>query len=33
MSWKYESIIEGMNVATWEWNIQTGETVFNEHWA
>ena len=27
------SIIEGTNVGTWEWNIQTGETVFNERWA
>lgn len=27
------NIIEGTNVGTWEWNIQTGETVFNERWA
>ncbi|MCP3965990.1 MAG: diguanylate cyclase [Lentisphaerae bacterium] len=26
-------ILEGTNVATWEWNIQTGETIFNERWA
>lgn len=26
-------ILEGTNVGTWEWNVQTGETVFNEHWA
>jgi PAS domain S-box-containing protein len=26
------NIIEGTNVGTWEWNIQTGETVFNEKW-
>ncbi|MCJ8501556.1 PAS domain S-box protein [Desulfatitalea alkaliphila] len=26
-------IIEGTNVGTWEWNLQTGETVFNERWA
>ncbi len=26
-------IIEGTNVGTWEWNIQTGETIFNERWA
>ncbi len=26
-------IIEGTHVGTWEWNVQTGETVFNEHWA
>jgi len=30
---RLESIIEGTNVGTWEWNIQTGETVFNEKWA
>ncbi len=27
------SVIEGTNVGTWEWNIQTGETIFNERWA
>lgn len=27
------SIIEGTDVGTWEWNVQTGETVFNERWA
>lgn len=26
-------IIDGTNLATWEWNIQTGETIFNERWA
>ena len=26
-------IIKGTNVGTWEWNIQTGETIFNEQWA
>jgi PAS domain S-box-containing protein len=26
-------IIEGTNIGTWEWNIQTGETVFNDRWA
>lgn len=26
-------IIEGTNVGTWEWNIETGETIFNETWA
>lgn len=25
--------IEGTRVGTWQWNIQTGETVFNERWA
>jgi diguanylate cyclase (GGDEF)-like protein/PAS domain S-box-containing protein len=28
-----ESIIEGTQAGTWEWNIQTGETVFNQKWA
>jgi len=27
------SIIEGTNVGTWEWNIETGETRFNDRWA
>ena len=27
------SIISGTNVGTWEWNVQTGETLFNERWA
>jgi PAS domain S-box-containing protein len=26
-------IIKGTNVGTWEWNVQTGETRFNEQWA
>ena len=26
-------ILEGTNVGTWEWNIQTGETIFNQRWA
>jgi len=30
---RLENIIKGTNVGTWEWNIQTGETVFNERWA
>ncbi|MCF7817989.1 MAG: CHASE domain-containing protein [Kiritimatiellales bacterium] len=27
------SIIQGTNVGTWEWNVQTGDVVFNETWA
>ncbi len=27
------NILEGTNAGTWEWNVQTGETVFNERWA
>lgn len=26
-------IIEGTQAGTWEWNVQTGETRFNERWA
>jgi PAS domain S-box-containing protein len=33
LNWRLEGIIEGTNVGTWEWNVQTGETVFNEEWA
>ncbi len=27
------NILEGTNAGTWEWNVQTGETIFNETWA
>ncbi|WPJ96069.1 PAS domain S-box protein [Coraliomargarita algicola] len=27
------SIIEGTEVGTWDWNLQTGELVLNERWA
>jgi PAS domain S-box-containing protein len=30
---RLDDIIKGTNVGTWEWNIQTGETIFNERWA
>ncbi len=30
---RQESIIEGTFAGTWEWNVQTGVTVFNEMWA
>ena len=30
---RLSSILKGTNAGTWEWNIQTGETVFNEKWA
>lgn len=26
-------ILEGTNVGTWEWDIKTGQSVFNERWA
>lgn len=27
------NIIEGTKLGTWEWNVQTGETIFNRRWA
>lgn len=27
------SVIEGTHIGTWEWNVQTGQTVFNDRWA
>lgn len=27
------SVIEGTHIGTWEWNVLTGETQFNERWA
>ncbi len=27
------AILEGTNVGTWEWNVETGEIVYNERWA
>lgn len=30
---RLNQIIEGTHVATWEWNVQTGWTQFNERWA
>ena len=30
---RYKKIIEGTDMGTWQWNIQTGETIFNEQWA
>lgn len=26
-------ILKGTNVGTWEWNVETGETIFNKRWA
>ena len=28
-----ELVIKGTRIGVWDWNIQTGETVFNERWA
>ena len=30
---RLSNVIEATNVGTWEWNVQTGATVFNPRWA
>lgn len=30
---RLNAIINGTNVGTWEWNIQTGEAIYSERWA
>lgn len=30
---RLENIIRATDIGTWEWNVKTGETVFNERWA
>jgi diguanylate cyclase (GGDEF)-like protein/PAS domain S-box-containing protein len=30
---RLERIIAGTGVGTWEWNVQTGQVVFNDRWA
>ena len=30
---RLEFVIDGSNLGTWSWNVQTNETVFNETWA
>ncbi len=30
---RLDNILHGTNAGTWEWNVQTGETIFNERWA
>lgn len=30
---RLQNIIEGTRAGTWEWNVQTGATIFNERWA
>ncbi|WP_150306144.1 PAS domain-containing protein [Pseudomonas saliphila] len=29
---RFASILRGANLGTWEWNVQTGETLYNERW-
>ncbi|WP_026950310.1 PAS domain-containing protein [Algoriphagus mannitolivorans] len=30
---RLSNVIEGTQAGTWEWNVQSGETIFNETWA
>lgn len=30
---RLNAVIEATHIGTWEWNVQTGETVFNPRWA
>ncbi len=30
---RFQHIIDGTNSGIWEWNVQTGQTIFNERWA
>ncbi|MCL6220243.1 PAS domain S-box protein [Zunongwangia pacifica] len=30
---RYEHVLDGTGIGTWEWNIQTGETIFSKQWA
>eukprot|EP00825_Cyclidium_porcatum_P042718 TRINITY_DN5905_c0_g2_i1.p1 TRINITY_DN5905_c0_g2~~TRINITY_DN5905_c0_g2_i1.p1 ORF type:complete len:130 (-),score=5.38 TRINITY_DN5905_c0_g2_i1:83-472(-) len=30
---RLSAILDGTNVGTWEWNIQTSKVIFNERWA
>ncbi|MDE2389808.1 MAG: PAS domain S-box protein, partial [Betaproteobacteria bacterium] len=30
---RLSNIIEGTHIGTWEWNVQTGEVIFNPRWA
>jgi len=30
---RLDSIIEGTNIGTWEWDVQIGNVIFNERWA
>ena len=31
--WRLANIVEATRAGTWEWNVQTGETLFNEQYA
>ncbi|WLD57851.1 PAS domain S-box protein [Salinispirillum sp. LH 10-3-1] len=30
---RLQAILDGTHIGTWEWNVRTGETTFNERWA
>lgn len=30
---RLQNVIEGTSAGTWDWNVETGQTVFNERWA
>jgi PAS domain S-box-containing protein len=30
---RFSEILEGTNVGTWEWDVETGKTVFNDEWS
>lgn len=30
---KLKNVIEGARIGTWEWNVQSGETIYNNRWA
>lgn len=30
---RLQQVIDGTDAGTWEWNVQTGETIYNEKWA
>ena len=30
---RLSNVIKANRVGTWEWNVQTGETIFNQYWA
>ena len=30
---RLNNVIRGASLGTWEWNVQTGEVIFNERWA
>ncbi|MCH8535941.1 MAG: PAS domain S-box protein, partial [Flavobacteriaceae bacterium] len=30
---RFKAILDGANLGTWEWNVPTGEIVFNDRWA